>query len=84
MNIEPSDHRRALALIVHHSRDDIDGINVTLKEAVNERRATQLVLSLLEVFSHLVVELRTQTVSDLITDHILRLAGLEDEGHTDA
>lgn len=80
MNIEPSDHRRALALIVHHSRNDIDGINATLEEAVNAHRATQLVVGLLQVFHCLVPELRTQTVSDLITDHILRLAELEDGG----
>ena len=84
MNIEPSDHRRASALIVHHSRNDIDGINTTLEEAVNERRATQLVLSLLEVFSYLVPELRTELGIGLMSTHVIRLAGLEDEGHTDA
>lgn len=80
MNIEPSDHRRASALIVHHSRSDIDGINTTLEEAVNERRATQLVLALLEVFAYLVPELRTELGIDLMSNHVIRLAGLEDGG----
>ena len=78
MNIEPSDHRRASALIVHHSRNDIDGINTTLEEAVSERRATQLVLSLLHVYGLLVPELRTELGIQLMSDYILRLAGTDD------
>ncbi len=71
------DCQRAAALVVHHSRNDADGFNVCLQEAVAADRATQLYIAILDLYASLLPELRTPIAQHFLADWVTRSAGTD-------
>lgn len=71
------DCQRAAALVIHHARADLDGINAVLQEAAEADRATQLYLALLDLYQYLVPEVRTELGMKMLGDTVTRLAGMD-------
>jgi hypothetical protein len=69
------DCRRAAALVVHHARADIAGINYILQEAAEADRITPLFVAVLDLFQTLLPELRTETAISLLSTWVAKIAG---------
>ena len=76
--ITPDDHRRAAALILHNSRKDFAGMNAIIDEANEDDRQTQMLLGVLDLYDHLLPELRTRLGQLLMNDAVVDLAGMYD------
>ena len=71
------DCRRAAAIVVHHARADLEGINAILQEADECDRVTQLFLAVLDLYQTLLPELRTEVAMKLLSAWVSRLAGVD-------
>jgi hypothetical protein len=69
------DCRRAAALVIHHARGDVDGINAILQEAAEADRVTQLFIAVLDLYQTLLPELRTQVAIGLLSNWVAKIAG---------
>jgi hypothetical protein len=75
----PTDLRRAAALIVHHSRQDVAGINSILIEAGEENRNSELLLALLHLYQALMPHVHTELGLRLLEGIVLDLAAGEEQ-----
>lgn len=73
------DRRRAAAVVVHYGNSDFDGVNAILREVAETDRVSPFILALLDLYSALVPELRTELGMSLMAAHVMRLAGMEQE-----
>ncbi len=71
------DCRRAAALVVHHARADVEGINAILREAAEADRVTPLFLAVLDLYQAMLPELRTETAMKLLSVWVTRIAGVD-------
>lgn len=71
------DCRRAAALVTHHARGDLAGINAILQEAVEADRVSPLFLSVLALYEVIVPELRTEAAIALMSEWVVKIAGME-------
>lgn len=81
LHLTPDDHRRAAALIVHHARFDLDGINAVLDDAGG--RETELLYSILTLYSQIIPEIKTPLGQSFLSDYVLAVAGLAHEDGTE-
>jgi hypothetical protein len=72
-----ADYRRAAALIAHYGRNDNPGIGEIMAETAETGRPLPLILALLAVFNEVIPEMRTPLGMNLLSDYVLRLAGME-------
>ena len=49
-NPHAGDCRRACSILVHHSQNDLDGVNALLQEAADTGRVTELVFAILDAY----------------------------------
>lgn len=77
--INPADARRATALVVHYGRNDEEGVKAVLAEVAEVGRAMQLVFALLALNEEIMPALYTPAGLDLMSRHVLRLAGIDEE-----
>ncbi len=73
------DCRRAACLVTHHGRDNLEGINAILQEAVETDRVTPLIIAVLDLYQFLIPELRTEFGMKIMSDAVVRLATRESE-----
>ena len=71
------DCRRAAAIVVHHARADLEGINAILREAAEADRVTPLFLAVLDLYQTMLPELRTEASMKLLSAWVTRIAGMD-------
>ncbi len=71
------DCRRAAAIVVHHARSDVEGINAILREAAEADRVTPLFVAVLDLYQTLLPELRTEPAMKLLSVWVTRIAGVD-------
>lgn len=76
----PGDVRRAAALMVHHGRQDQDGLRAVVAEIAESKRVLPAMLALITLTEEVVPLLYTVDGMDLLSRHVIRLAGLEFDG----
>jgi hypothetical protein len=74
-SLHRDDCRRGAALVVHHARGDVDGINAILQEAAEADRVSDLFIALLDLYQTLVPELRTELAIKLLSATVTKIAG---------
>lgn len=79
IDIDAADARRALAAITHNLDGNGEGLATILREANTEGRRIELVLALLNVFDHLLPELRTPLGIELVKQQLMYAATEEGE-----
>jgi hypothetical protein len=79
ITLQPADHRRAAALIVHFGQGDTEGMAAIFREVNEDARLTELMLAVLSLYNEMVPEVRTQLGMSLLSSYVMRLAGMEDE-----
>lgn len=79
ITLQPADHRRAAALVVHFGHGDSGGMAAVFRETNECQRLTELMLGVLSLYDAVVPELRTDLGMQLMSAHVLRLAGMENE-----
>jgi len=77
MKLEPSDYRRAAALIVHFGTENHDGVKAVLDEVVEDGRAAAILMAVLSVYDEMIPELRSPLGLSLLSSFIMRVAGQE-------
>lgn len=78
LTITAADHRRAAALIVHHGRGDNDGLNAIIGETATERRPTELLIAVVDLYQQIVPAVHTELGIQFLSSHLHRLAGIEE------
>src|SRR6476620_8504932 len=78
-----ADARRAAALIIHGRRGDSDGIEALLAEADSAGRITELVLAVLDLYRHVIGELRSDNGTGLIAAYVAQTCQLAKEAGPD-
>ncbi len=71
------DCRRAAAIVVHHARVDVEGVNAILREAAEADRVTPLFVAVLDLYQTLLPELRTPAAMKLLSAWVTRIAGMD-------
>ena len=77
-NHDAGDQRRATALAVWYGRHDLDGINSVLQEAVDEDRAAELIVAVLDLHAQVIPILLTTDGLACLTQMIYGLADTND------
>jgi len=72
-----ADLRRAVALIQHYSRADIEGMNAILQEADESKRLSDLLLAVLGLFRQVSPDLFTPEAQERLNSAVLILATQE-------
>lgn len=80
-NLVATDCRRATALVVHYGNRNHDGTNAVLKEASDDERVTEMILSILGLFNSVIPQLHTDLGMACLSDTVLTLA--KDAADTD-
>jgi len=71
-----ADFRRAAALVAHRAEGSVDGIRCVLNEAGELNRTTPLLTSVIDCFTHLTRELRTDEAIIAINESLAQCATL--------
>lgn len=74
-----ADFRRAAALIAHFGRSNAEGIVAILHEVREPRDATALLFAVLSFYDEVVPLLHTEAGTAILSNHVVRLAGIEAE-----
>lgn len=80
ITVEAGDLRRAAALTVHYGRSNDDGVKAVFAETAEAQRVMQLILAMLQMNDEIVPLLYTPDGLAILSRHVLRLAGMEQEG----
>ena len=79
VTLEAGDLRRAAALTVHYGRSNEDGVKALFRETAEQGRVMQLILAMLALNDEVVPLLYTDAGLTILSAHVMRLAGLEEE-----
>lgn len=80
VKLTPGDLRRAAALVVHYGQDSPQGVAAILEETAEENRAAALVLAIVSMYDEIVPAIHTDTGLQILSRHVMQLAGFEEEG----
>ncbi|UUO03630.1 hypothetical protein M4D79_12110 [Mycolicibacterium novocastrense] len=77
-NLNAGDYRRSCALVYHYSHRDAEGCNAVLTEAVDARRVTALIVTVCDVFQHIVPTLVTPLGMACMSELVIDIANTTD------